>query len=197
MLDGRKISAVDLQRLYLRAAQQLDSAQDEGTSWLLREWENVLNDLERDVTLTRDRVDWAAKKFLLNAMREEERLSWSDPWLQSIDLEYHGVDPEQGLFYDLERRGLMRRVVTEEDISDAISSPPATTRAFFRGRAIAKYGDAISAVQWDEVVFADRGRTKRVALWEVAHDARLARLNAAVNECDTATDFLRAIAAEL
>ena len=197
LLDGRKISAIDVQRLYLRAAQQLDSAQDEGTSWLLREWENVLNDLERDVTLTRDRVDWAAKKFLLNAMREEERLSWSDPWLQSIDLEYHGVDLEQGLFYDLERRGMMRREVTEEDIFEAMSSPPPTTRAFFRGRAVAKYGDAISAVQWDEIVFADRGRTKRVALWEVAHDARLARLNAAVNECDTASDFLRAMAAEL
>jgi proteasome accessory factor A len=63
--DGRKISAIDVQRLYLKAAQQLEFAQEEETAWLLREWENVLNDLERDVTLTRDRVDWAAKKFLL------------------------------------------------------------------------------------------------------------------------------------
>ena len=43
---------------------------------------------------TRDRVDWAAKKFLLNALQEEEKLSWTDPWLQSIDLEYHNVDLE-------------------------------------------------------------------------------------------------------
>ncbi len=197
LLDGRKISAIDVQRLYLRAAQELEGAAEKETAWLLREWGNVLNDLERDVTLTRDRVDWAAKKFLLDAMREEEQLSWSDPWLQSIDLEYHSVDLEQGLFYDLERRGMMRRVVTDEDISGAMLAPPETTRAFFRGRAVAKYGDAIAAVQWDEVVFADRGRTKRVALSEVIHDARLARLNAAVNECDSAFDFLRAIAGEL
>src|SRR4051812_15927033 len=80
--DGRKISAIEVQRLYLRAAQQSEHAQEEDTAWLLREWENVLNDLERDVSLTRDRIDWVAKKFLLSAMQEEEKLSWSDPWLQ-------------------------------------------------------------------------------------------------------------------
>ena len=63
--------------------------------WLLQEWETVLNDLERDVHLCRDRVDWVAKKELLEALREEEKLSWSDPWLQSIDLEYHNIVPDE------------------------------------------------------------------------------------------------------
>src|SRR6266446_4420005 len=117
--DGRKISAIDVQRIYLKAAAKLGppspdsgAASDElvraDRQWILREWENVLNDLERDVTLTRDRVDWMAKKFLLNALQEEEKLSWSDPWLQSIDLEYHNVDLERGLFYELVRQGSVR-----------------------------------------------------------------------------------------
>ena len=46
------------------------------------------NDLERDITLTRDRIDWVAKKFLLSDFREAEKLSWTDPWLQALDLEY-------------------------------------------------------------------------------------------------------------
>src|SRR5207302_1101809 len=88
--DGRKISAIEVQRIYLRAAAKVEAdSGDEDRQWILREWENVLNDLERDVMTTRDRVDWAAKKFLLNALQEEEKLSWNDPWLQSIDLEYH------------------------------------------------------------------------------------------------------------
>src|SRR5207249_12311096 len=87
--DGRKISAIDEQRVYLRAASKLHNGMCEEQQWILREWENVLNDFEREVTSTRDRVDWAAKKFLLDALQEEEYLSWSDPWLQSIDLEYH------------------------------------------------------------------------------------------------------------
>src|ERR1044072_8918113 len=62
--DGPSIFAINVQRIYLRAASRLDYA-SEDLGWVLREWENVLNDLERDAISTRDRVDWAAKKFLL------------------------------------------------------------------------------------------------------------------------------------
>src|SRR6266480_1186580 len=72
--DGRKISAIDVQRLYLSAAAKMGTSEDR--RWVLRQWENVLNDLERDAMTTRDRVDWAAKKFLLNALQEEEKLAW-------------------------------------------------------------------------------------------------------------------------
>ena len=114
--DGRKISAIDVQRIYLRAASKLNNDSSEDRQWILREWENVLNDLERDVMSTRDRIDWTAKKFLLDALQEEEKLSWSDPWLQSIDLEYHDLDLDQGLYYELLRKGLLRRVTNEEEI---------------------------------------------------------------------------------
>src|SRR3989442_1619530 len=154
--DGRKISAIDVQRIYLRAAAKIDHQdQDEDRQWILREWENVLNDLERDPMTTRDRVDWAAKKFLLNALQEEEKLSWNDPWLQSIDLEYHNVDLERGLYYELVRQGSARRVVAEGDIKTSIFNPPETTRAFFRGRAVARVNDEISSIQGDEIVFTN------------------------------------------
>ena len=97
LIDGRKISAIDVQRLYLSAAQNAFSAPDEETKWLLREWENVLNDLQRDVGLTRDRVDWVAKKFYSAHCRKKKKLSWSDPWLQAIDLEYHNLNRDEGL----------------------------------------------------------------------------------------------------
>src|SRR5205085_8475692 len=108
--DGRKISAIDVQRLYLKTAQGEGSADPE-TAWLLREWETVLNDLERDVAATADRVDWAAKWSLLNAFREEQKISWTDPWLQALDLEYHNIQPDQGLFHELARQGSMRAIV--------------------------------------------------------------------------------------
>src|SRR5438876_2190009 len=154
--DGRKISAIDVQRIYLRAAAKIDDGdQDQDRQLILREWENVLNDLERDVMVTRDRVDWAAKKFLLNALQEEEKLSWNDPWLQSIDLEYHNVDLERGLYYELARQGSIRRIVSEDEIKTAIFTPPETTRAFFRGRAVARFNNEITSIQWDEIVFTN------------------------------------------
>lgn len=192
--DGRKISAIDVQRLYLGAAQELDHAAAPETAWLLNEWATVLNDFERDLGSPRDRVDWVAKKFLLSAMHEEENLAWSDPWLQAIDLEYHNVDTEAGLFHALERQGVMRQVVTADEIADTILWPPETTRAYFRGRSVAKYGSAVESVQWDEVVFADAGRTLRVTLPEVAADARLERLNALCRQELETAEFLMALA---
>ncbi len=194
--DGRKISAIDVQRIYLRAASKMDPPQagaSEDREWVLREWENVLNDLERDVMLTRDRVDWAAKKFLLNALQDEERLSWSDPWLQSIDLEYHNVDLERGLYYELVRQGSARRVVAEGDIKTAIFNPPETTRAFFRGRAVARFNDEISSIQWDEIVFTNGAQSCRVALPEAAMNARLDALNHAARNGKDFAEFIRAI----
>src|SRR5438874_1725132 len=192
--DGRKISAIDVQRLYLEAASK--SAQnDEGAdrAWVLREWEDVLNDLERDVALCRDRIDWVAKKILLAALQAEEKMAWSDPWLQSIDLEYHNLDLEAGLYYELVRQGAMRRVVSEDDIRNAIFSPPETTRAFFRGRSVARFNDQIESIQWDEVVFANSSQSERVALPEPVVDDRLEQLNAAVRVSADFNTFARAL----
>src|SRR5712691_1162863 len=117
LTDGRKISAIDVQRIYLAAAAEAAAQEpDEESAWLLQQWEAVLNDLEQDVRLCADRVDWVAKKGLLEALRDEEQLSWTDPWLQSIDLEYHNIAPEMGLYYELLRQGTMRRFVAEGEI---------------------------------------------------------------------------------
>jgi proteasome accessory factor A len=194
--DGRKISAIDVQRIYLRAAAKIDNqGDDEDRQWVLREWESVLNDLERDVMIARDRVDWAAKKFLLNALQEEENLSWNDPWLQSIDLEYHNVDLETGLYYELVRQGTIRRMVSEDDIKMSIFAPPETTRAFFRGRSVAKFNDQIASLQWDEIVFTNGAISRRIVLPEASANARLEALNHAARNGKDFSDFLHAISA--
>ena len=191
--DGRKISAIDIQRLYLKAAEH-EHGGDSEHAWLLREWENVLNDLERDVALTADRVDWVAKKFLLSSFREEEKLAWSDPWLQSIDLEYHNIQPDEGLFYELQRQGSMRTLISEKEIKDAIFTPPETTRAWFRGRAVARFNHAITAIQWDEIAFSDGGKARVVKLPEPAGDERLEKLSALVNAENEFEEFFRRLA---
>ncbi|MDQ3626859.1 MAG: proteasome accessory factor PafA2 family protein, partial [Verrucomicrobiota bacterium] len=190
--DGRTISALEIQRLYLEAARKIGNPEDGERSWLLAEWENVLNDLERDVASASDRVDWVAKKFLLSALQEGEGLAWSDPWLQSIDLEYHNIDAEAGLHAELLRQGSMRRIATEEQIEAAIFSPPETTRAYTRGRAVAKFNSAIKSIQWDEVVFARGLGSQRLDLPEPSvEDARVRRLNEAFRDGAELDDLLR------
>lgn len=191
--DGRKISAIEVQRIYLKAALKQANGWPEEQQWILREWETILNDLERDALSTHDRVDWAAKKMLLNALQEEEKLSWSDPWLQAIDLEYHNVDLERGLYYELVRQGSMRRIVTEDDIRLAIFNPPETTRAFFRGRAVARFTEQIESIQWDEIVFSNNAQSHRVSLPEAAGSARLEALNDAARNGKNFDDFMEEI----
>ena len=190
--DGRKISALDVQRLYLQAAQQIEP-RDPDTEWLLQEWEAVLDDLERDVILAQDRVDWVAKKSLLNAFRDAEKLSWDDPWLQAIDLEYHNIRPDQGLFYELPRQGSMRRIVSEEEIKSAIFTPPEMTRAYFRGRSVARFNEAITSIQWDAIAFSNGSRSKVVPLPQPAADMRLEKLNQLVQEAPEFAAFFQAL----
>jgi proteasome accessory factor A len=196
--DGRKISAIDVQRIYWQAASKLwRNPPDHEHTWILCEWESVLNDLERDPMSTRDRVDWSAKKFLLDALQQDAKLSSNDPWLQSIDLEYHNLDLDRGLYYELLRKGLMRRVTTEDEIKSAIFNPPETTRAFFRGRAVARFNDEISSIQWDEIVFANpatAGHSYRVALPEAAMNQRLDALNHAARNGKDFSEFMSAVA---
>ena len=125
-------------------------------------------------------------------MQGEEKLQWSDPWLQAIDLEYHNIDLERGLYYELLRQGSMRRVVSEDEIRRAIFSPPETTRAFLRGRAVARFTDQIESIQWNEIVLTGDGRSQKILLPEPA-DESLERLNRAIRKSADFADFLRAL----
>lgn len=187
--DGRKISALDIQRLYLAAAKE-HCLRDEDTSWTLHEWETTLDDLATDHWRCKDRLDWVAKKFLLETMREAEGLSWSDPWLQAIDLEYHNVSREQGLYYELIRENRMRKLIEEDQTKHAIFHPPETTRAFFRGRAVARFNREITSIQWDEIVFGSNGTTVPVQLHHPAFDSGLDRINASIRDAEGFSEFV-------
>jgi proteasome accessory factor A len=132
--DGKTMSAIDLQRVYLGAAQQFLKGKDEQTDEVLEHWEEVLDLLEDDPMQLADRLDWVAKKQMLQEYVDSEGAAWGDDILHSLDLEYHNINPRTGLYYGLEEIGAMQRVCTDEQLQSAISTPPQNTRA--RGRAI-------------------------------------------------------------
>lgn len=153
---GGMIGAVDVQRAYLKAAQEKFTGLSDETDLVLTEWESVLNRLESDPLGLSDTLDWAAKRALLDEFREAEGLAWDDPTLQSLDLEYHNVDPDAGLYLGLEQENRVRRVVTEEDIARAVSVPPAgSVRAMVRGLAVSKFGGAVKSATWSRLQLAD------------------------------------------
>ncbi len=136
LLDGRIISSVDLQRIYLRAAQEHYEGENEQTDWVLKEWEAILDGLEKDPMQLSDRIDWVAKRKLINQYVSEVGIPWGHDALHSVDLEYHNIDPAKSLFHAVQDAGETRRICTELDIVEAITDPPQNTRAKGRGKLV-------------------------------------------------------------
>lgn len=189
LADGRTIPAIEIQRLYLDAALRYCDRTHEEARWVLAEWEAILDDLQADPMRCTDRVDWAAKKYLLELFRESEHLDWSDPWLQSIDMEYHNINPTAGLYHEMLRTCAVRRFLDEDEIRDAIFQPPTTTRAFFRGRAVAKFNPFITSIQWDEVVFRTPLGPRAVPLTSAFGEPALAALAERIQRAETVGDL--------
>jgi proteasome accessory factor A len=154
LANGRTIGAVDLQRIYLQAAQQHLRGKDEQTDDALREWESTLDTLERDPMSLGDRLDWVAKRTMLQEYVDSGEAAWGDDVLHSLDLEYHNINPRQGLYYALQEMGAARRICTDAEIKRATAAPPQNTRARGRAEVIAqlierKWGRYL--IDWDWV----------------------------------------------
>lgn len=134
--SGKTISAIDIQTEYMARVKQFLKGQNEETDWILLEWERILEDLRGDFHQLIDRVDWAAKRWLLETFIESEGLDWNDPWIKSLDLAYHNLDPQRGLFFGLLEEGRALRFTTDSAIQLATQNPPRNTRAFGRGDLI-------------------------------------------------------------
>lgn len=135
MLDGSTIPAVDLQRRYLKLAQAYRGASAD-LDWTLDAWEATLDGLEQDPMLLADRLDWVAKKKIVDTYRAEMDVDWSHDALHSVDLEYHNIDPEQSLFYGYDKVEGSQRICDDLDIVDAMTDPPRDTRASGRSKII-------------------------------------------------------------
>ena len=182
------IGAIDIQRQWLAAAQEHCDLEGDA-AWILSEWEQVLNDLAEDPWKTRDRCDWSAKRFLLDTFREAEGLHWDAPWLQSLDLAYHSISRGEGLYYELVHTGQMRRVVTEEDVHRALFHPPEGTRAYYRGRAVAKFDAHIASLGWDAIHFGNDGQAFTVEFPHPGFHEDLDRLNARIRNAKDLSDL--------
>ena len=94
---------------------------------------------------------------------DPRRAVWGDSRLQLVDLQYSDVRPEKGLYHRLVARGAIQRLLTDDEVTRAIASPPTDTRAFFRGECLRRYPGQVAAASWDSVVF-DLGRENLVRI---------------------------------
>src|SRR3954468_11350305 len=197
--DGRSLTAVQLQWMFLEQVHAyLDDRYGNDVDLLTKDvmlrWESVLARLEKDPAECARELDWVAKLRLLEGFRQRENLPWDAARLQLIDLQWSDVRPEKGLYHRLAARGQVERIVADAEIERAVEEPPEDTRAYFRGRCLAKYGENVAAASWDSVIFdvPGRGALQRVPTLDPSRGTR-EHVGALIDRSATAADLVDAL----
>jgi proteasome accessory factor A len=155
MDDGTQRTALEIQNDFLEmvlaytSSRSLDPIQKD----VLQKWQFVLETLGRDPMALDTKIDWIMKKRLIEGYMGRKKLDWSDSQIQMLDLQYHDLRPDKGLYFLLERQGKADRIVTDEEIQHAIHHPPTDTRAYFRGECLRRYPGEVFGVNWDSISF--------------------------------------------
>lgn len=100
-------------------------------------WRRVLDALESgDFSLVDMEIDWMIKRKFMNSYKDKHQLSDIDSRMILLDISYHNIRKDRGLFYILENSGMAKTLVTNNDVNNAMENPPQSTRAALRGRFI-------------------------------------------------------------
>ena len=162
LANGREASAIDIQAEYLNRA--LRYSETRGLSPLeeqaLKMWEHCLSGLETDPLSLDRECDWVIKHRLIEGYRARHGLQLTHPKVALMDLQYHDVNRDRGLYYRMQARNLVDRVCTDEAIENAVLNPPATTRARLRGEFIrrAKERKRDYTVDWVHLKLNDQAQ---------------------------------------
>lgn len=181
LANGREVSSLEIQAEYLERALRYAANHELNLQekQALQMWEHVMVGLEDDpMTLGRE-LDWVIKYQLVEAYRERHNLAPDDARLALLDLQYHDIDRSRSVFYKLQRRGLVERMVDDYAIAEAVDLAPQTTRARLRGEFIrrAKERKRDYTVDWVHLKLNDQ--TQRSVLCKdpfLAHDERVQHL---------------------
>ena len=139
LVNGRDMTALEIQEDLCERAEAFVQSHDElpeDQKNAVRLWREVIEQYRSDPMLLSDRVDWIAKLQIIEREQERSHVALSDPKIALIDLIYHDTNVDKGLFYRRQARDHFTRMVSDEDIKEATTTPPATTRAHMRGTFI-------------------------------------------------------------
>ncbi len=187
----RVSTALAIQREYLEAVKQVCDLSTSAKAVIAEDWSRVLDDLESDVMRCRNRLDWVAKLALVREFQRRQGLSDEDPWLQSLDLEYHRLDSSEGLYWGLEQSGAMAGVPDEKAVRHAVTHPP-TTRATVRGKCIQKFAASVASAQWDHITLQGRDGPVKISLLDLFAAEDVLRYSRVIDAA-TSPDDLRSL----
>lgn len=160
LANGEQWTPIQIQRAYLKLAQQHLTTEERTpvVEDVLEKWGYVLDNLEIDPMRLSQHLDWIIKKKLIEAYRKRHGYQSTDAHVQMLDLQYHDIRPDKGLYIRLLKNGHVKRLLSHEEIVHAMHYPPVDTRAYFRGTCLRKFPNHIYSASWNSMIFIDKDR---------------------------------------
>ncbi len=149
--DGKAMRATDVQRIYLDTAIRFASP-DQTTFDVLGRWAKYLDALDRDPQELAGAVEWVMKREVLEAFAAEEQIPVGHQRVKNLELQMTDIDRKESRYYFLEKKGLVERIVTDEEILEATMEPPRDTRAFCRANMIYSKSCRPISIDWEKVM---------------------------------------------
>mgnify|MGYP001196707784 FL=1 len=185
LASGRELSALDIQSEFLEKAIKFADRRELSPEekQALTMWEHCISGLKNDPMGLYRECDWVTKLHLIEKYKSRYGINLSDPKIALIDLQYHDVNRNRGLFYILQSNGRVERMCSDEDITNAVEHPPQTTRAKLRGDFIRRAKDRNRDYTVDWVHLKLNDQAQRTVLCKdpfVATDERVEKLIASL-----------------
>ncbi|MDO5727579.1 MAG: proteasome accessory factor PafA2 family protein, partial [Bowdeniella nasicola] len=117
---------------------------------VLDTYTRVLDGLDHDPASVAADVEWVAKRELLTRLKDRRNLSWDAPAIRAADLQWHELS-DRSLVSMLQRAGRVTRLVDDDEVNAAITTPPTDTRASIRGAMITHFSDRIYQASWSRI----------------------------------------------
>jgi proteasome accessory factor A len=163
-LEGNSwTNAYEVLESYFAAAEAVLET-DRDICWTISSSRVLLKAVRDDPETFRRHVDWAAKRWILESAIAESGTSWRDPALRSYDLEYHNIDPDEGLYWALESMGEVEAAPSLPALAEYLSGVNDPTRAVARGIAVSKFLPHVRSICWRTLTLEFEGKQHELEL---------------------------------
>jgi proteasome accessory factor A len=170
-----RLTALEIQMICLEQVRRFfeSHAPTPDEAHTLTLWEEVLHGLSRlkvsqenwvledDPCRLHRKIDWLTKLWLLSRQGQRPAPEVDDRWMRTLDLKYHDLDPDAGLYARCESMGLVDRLVDEDAILKAQGQPPENTRARLRGMIVkqtAAMNLDVKIDDWEKIDIRPKGQ---------------------------------------
>jgi len=142
LANGRELSAIEMQSEYFEKVTDFVARRgivDPVTQRVMELWERSIKAVGAgDLHLIDREIDWVIKLRLIERYMRKNDMTLENARIAQLDLAYHDIRRERGLFYLLERGGAVDSILTPEQVELAKNIAPQTTRAKLRGDFITR-----------------------------------------------------------